>query len=248
MAGSELRILQAVSDFGIPVDAPVINQSDRYGHYQDALMNLITVDRVFICYCSRRDLSEGIACVANCQRYRLDNEKPVNAWLTELQGKAAIRLDTSGLSGFTVDDAIQDLAIVDDVSTLGHPVIWRKDGLVSYLLATSVDDSDGISHVVRGADLWPGTAAQQTVTQLLQRPVAQWLHVPCAVDEHGQKLGKQTRAPSIHSADPLTLLQQVWRFLGQHPFACGSLEEFWDLCPDHWCLTAVPTTTTQRID
>lgn len=248
VAGSELRILQAVSDFGIPVDAPVVNQSDRYGHYQDALMNLITVDRVFACYCSRRDLSEGVACVSNCQRHRLDNEKPITAWLSELQGKAAIRLDTSDLSGFTVDDAIQNPVTVDDASTLGHPVIWRKDGLVSYLLATSVDDSDGISHVVRGADLWPGTAAQQTVTQLLQRPLAQWLHVPCAVDEHGQKLGKQTRAPSIHSADPLTLLQQVWRFLGQHSFACGSLEEFWDLCPEHWCLTAVPTTTTQRID
>ncbi len=248
VAGSESRIVDAVSYFGIPVDGPVIKQSDRLARYQDALRTLASANRVFACYCTRRELDRGVNCVANCRQTRLDQTKPIRDTLSELRDKAAIRLDTTGVSGFIVDDVIQKAITVDDASSLGHPVIWRKDGLVSYLLATSVDDSDGISHVVRGADLWPGTAAQQIVTQLLDRPVPQWLHVPCAVDEHEQKLGKQTRAPSIHNADALTLLQQVWQFLGQQPFACGSLEAFWDLCPELWCVTAVPTITTQRID
>jgi len=88
---------------------------------------------------------------------------------------------------------------------------------------------------------------QQLLMLLLQRPVPRWAHVPCAVDNERHKLGKQTRAASIHDEIPLPLLQKVWQFLGQASLECGSLEQFWALAAEQWRIDAVPRITEQRI-
>ena len=102
--------------------------------------------------------------------------------------------------------------------------------------------------MVRGADLWQGTSTQQLIMELLGRPVPNWAHVPVAIDEHHQKLGKQTRAPSIHEALPQPLLQKAWQFLGQTPISCVTLEEFWTEAAHSWDIQSVPKEHSLRIN
>jgi len=178
-------------------------------------------------------------------------DTPIDQQLKSLRGLASVRWDLQASNinaSIDVLDSIQAPITVNPETDLGTPVLWRKDGYVSYLLATSVDDSDGITDVVRGADLWPETPAQHLLMQQLERVPPRWTHVPIAIDDEGLKLGKQTRARSIHEDDPLPLLQKVWRFLGQSPMVCGSLDDFWEKAADQWSLSAVPKVAAQRID
>ena len=251
VAGSAERIGQALMHFGVPIDGPIRKQSDSMAAYQQALLELAERDAVFACSCSRKLLHANNTCVAECRKLRLTTDSSIAEQLHKLHDTAAVRLDTSyldELNGLTVRDEIQASFCVEDLSTLGTPVLWRKDGYVSYLMATAIDDSGGITDVVRGADLWQETACQQLLMECLNRPVPRWAHVPCAVDDQDHKLGKQTRAASIHDADPLTLLQKVWQFLGQQTQGCGSLEDFWAHAEATWSLDAVPRVLTQRIN
>lgn len=249
--GSIDRICQVLPQFGIPIDGEIFRQSDSITRYQQALVELVERDAVFACTCSRKVLKANNVCAADCRNTRLTTNRPIDEQLQQFLGRAAVRLDTDSLTdldGLAVHDEIQSLQSIDDITTLGTPVVWRKDGYVSYMLATAIDDSDDITDVVRGADLWPESAHQQLIMECLKRRVPRWMHVPCAVDHQNNKLGKQTRAPSIHNADPLTLLQKVWRFLGQPTPVCGSLEDFWAHAAATWSLESVPRASAQRID
>ena len=249
--GSADRITQALNDFRVPIDGPICFQSGSIGRYQQALYHLIERDAVFICTCSRKSLGPNSTCVAQCRKNRLTTSTPVHEQLKRLVGYASVRLDSNSLTrlnGFVVYDCIQAPVCVENVVCVGTPVLWRKDGYVSYLLATAIDDSDNITDVVRGADLWQETASQQLLMECLNRPIPRWVHVPCAVDNNQQKLGKQTQAPSINGAEPLILLQKVWRFLGQPPLVCGSLEDFWMNAATAWSLDSVPRELAQQID
>ena len=93
---------------------------------------------------------------------------------------------------------------------MGDFVLRRKDGLFTYQLAVVVDDAaQGITHVVRGQDLLSNTARQIHLQNLLgyQRP--QYLHLPLVLDEHGEKLSKQTLATAIHTQDEKHALNEL---------------------------------------
>jgi len=251
--GSAARIMSALKLFDVSVSGEPIYQSQRLSAYQDALQILAKLDVVFVCTCSRQTLYQGHICQHDCFRHRLIPDAPIQEQLNIHKGRAAIRLDTSNATvqqqaPLNIFDRIQSQQSIDTVSELGTPVLWRKDGLVSYLLATSVDDSAGITDVVRGADLWQGTGTQQLLMELLGRPVPSWAHVPVAMDEQHQKLGKQTQAPSIHDAPALPLLQKAWQFLGQTPISCVTLEEFWTEAENSWAIHSVPKEHSLRIN
>jgi len=253
-AGSAERIVSALDHFMVPRDADVLQQSEHLSDYQQALRELIDLGVVFACNCSRKTLKDGVICTAMCRRHVLPSTPNVTQLLHRIHHRSALRLNLNHSAVNTllrthdvVTDRIQREQHINRAKLHSTPVLWRKDGYVSYLLATAVDDSNGITDVVRGADLWPETLMQQTLMRLLQRPLPQWAHVPCAVDSNDHKLGKQTRSPSIHQENPLPLLQKVWQFLGQTPFECGNLEQFWTGAADHWCISAVPQRTQQRI-
>ena len=251
VAGSAERICDALAAYGVPIDGPIVYQSHAVDDYQQALHDLIEHDAVFTCTCSRKSLRENKLCVADCRKSRLKTNTSIAEQLQQLKGHAAVRLDASALSrlnGLTVRDEIQQQHRIEHVSTLGTPVLWRKDGYVSYLLATAIDDSGDITDVVRGADLWQETACQQLIMECLNRPVPRWVHVPCAVDQLNHKLGKQTRAASIHDAEPLTLLHKAWLFLGQSTQGCVNLEEFWANAEATWSLESIPKVLAKRID
>ena len=100
----------------------------------------------------------------------------------------------------------------------GDVVVRRSDGLFAYQLAVVVDDAEqGITQVVRGADLLDSTPGQIRLQQLLGYPTPRYLHVPIATNAAGEKLSKQTHAPPLDPADAPRLLREALKFLRSRP-------------------------------
>ncbi len=109
-------------------------------------------------------------------------------------------------------DRVQGLLQQDLEREVGDFVLRRADGQFAYQLAVVVDDADqGVTDVVRGADLLDSTPRQIYLQRLLGLPTPRYLHVPVAVDANGEKLAKQTGARPIGKED----LRSALRFLGQ---------------------------------
>jgi glutamyl-Q tRNA(Asp) synthetase len=116
----------------------------------------------------------------------------------------------------------EDLALgsqSQDLNTqVGDFVLRRGDGLFTYQLAVVVDDADqGITHIVRGEDLLSNTARQIYLQTVLGYKTPHYKHLPLVLDEHGEKLSKQTLATKINTQDErhsLTELRKAARHLG----------------------------------
>lgn len=118
----------------------------------------------------------------------------------------------------------------------GDVIVLRADGLFAYQLAVVVDDRDqGVTDVVRGADLLDSTARQIHLQRLLGAAAPRYLHTPLVLNADGQKLSKQTLAPAINAADAVPLLHGALRFLGLHPPpGIEALEDLWQWAIAHW--------------
>jgi glutamyl-Q tRNA(Asp) synthetase len=98
----------------------------------------------------------------------------------------------------------------------GDFIVLRSDGIFAYQLAVVVDDgTQGITDVVRGADLLDSTPRQLYLQMLLELPHPRYLHVPVALNEAGEKLSKQNHAPPLNGANPARELREALRFLKQ---------------------------------
>ncbi len=125
---------------------------------------------------------------------------------------------------------------------VGDFVVRRADGLHAYQLAVVVDDADqGITSVVRGADLLASTPRQIFLQRRLGLPPQSYLHVPVAIDRSGAKLSKQTLAQRLPD-DPMPALLAAWHFLDQPPpqSAPASLAEFWTFAHASWSPRQLP--------
>jgi glutamyl-Q tRNA(Asp) synthetase len=134
---------------------------------------------------------------------------------------------------------VRDLAV-----DFGDFVVRRADGFFAYQLAVVVDDAaQGITEVVRGADLIESTPRQIHLQRLLDLPTPDYLHLPVALSKQREKLSKQTFAEPVDTICPVPQLYQVMRFLGQDvppELAEGSIEDFWRWAMTHWDIERVP--------
>ena len=94
----------------------------------------------------------------------------------------------------------------------------RRDGVFAYQLAVVLDDAlQGVTQVVRGADLLDNTPWQLSLQRALGLPAPGYAHLPLVVEAHGGKLAKSRRSLALQPAAAGPLLHQVLTLLGQEP-------------------------------
>ena len=120
---------------------------------------------------------------------------------------------------------------------VGNFVLRRADGIFAYQLAVVVDDAaQGVTDVVRGADLLDSTARQIHLQRLLDVPTPGYLHVPVATNAAGEKLSKQTRAPDASPEN----IPHALEFLGMQAPASMVGKELLEWAVRHWDPARVP--------
>ncbi|MFO6423978.1 tRNA glutamyl-Q(34) synthetase GluQRS [Motilimonas sp. KMU-193] len=206
VAGADKAILASLEQYGLTWDGPVRYQSQQTEHYEYVLTQLRQQALTYACQCTRAMIKQqGGLYLGTCRHLGLTDKNN------------AIRLHVKqGITEFT--DKLQGRVKINPAMANEDFIIKRKDGLYAYNLAVTLDDIDqGITEVVRGADLLEPTARQIGLMQLLNAPVPDYVHLPLAVTKPGFKLSKQNHAPAISDQD---IRQTTWRalaFLGQQP-------------------------------
>lgn len=235
---------QTLRAYGFHWDGPIIFQSERSNAYRQHLLQLNDKNTLYLCGCSRRELGNKSIYPNNCKpssslpdSYTKATSE-VAAKLSNTDKKNAIRvaIDTN----VVFDDLIQGSQCVEVGRQLGDTIVVRRDDLFAYALACAVDDADGISRVVRGADLLPTTAAQIRIMELLDLSVPEYAHIPLALNSDNQKLSKQTRAKPIDTMAVLPTLQLAWQALGQTNLDVHNVASFWQAAIPSWNLHSVP--------
>lgn len=203
IAGAADRQLATLAAFGLVSDGPVVRQSERGGHYQAALDDLLARGQAFFCHCSRSELAAtgGIhhRCVAS-----------------ERRAHPAVRLRVAPGTVIGFEDGLQGRFVQDVHAEAGDVVLRRADGYWAYQLAVVVDDAaQGFTDIVRGADLLDSTPRQIHLQHALGLSTPRYLHLPLIVDAEGHKLSKSMAALPVDADDPLPPLRAAWAALGQ---------------------------------
>ena len=200
---SETHILSCIDAFEFEPDAEIIFQKDRLTIYEQVLDQLKQQHAIYACQCTRKMLGSNHIYAGTCRDLNLDF------------AEQAIRLKVDDLL-ICFEDRLQGLQCSNLKDDLGDFVLKRRDGIISYQLAVVVDDYlQGITHVVRGADLLDNTARQIWLGSILNYPSLSYMHLPLAMNGQGQKLSKQNLAQALDVSKASELLQQAILALGQ---------------------------------
>jgi glutamyl-Q tRNA(Asp) synthetase len=243
--GAAEDILRALQACGLEWDGAVVWQSARSDAYHGALHRLRQAGRVYPCVCSRREIADSAVAGTEGPVYPGTCRAGIAAGKTA----RALRLSTQGVT-IEFDDAVQGRVAHDLERDSGDFVLYRADEVYAYQLAVVVDDAEqGITDVVRGADLLGSTPRQIYLQGLLGLPRPRYAHLPVAVNAAGEKLSKQTFASPLDATRPVPALAAALDFLGQQPppgLARATLREFWDWALKNWRLENVPRAVTAR--
>ena len=203
------QILRALESLGLEWDRPVAYQSRRRMLYRDALERL--TGKTYACGCSRKEVADSALAMNAAGVYPGTCRNGLPA------GKAprALRVRTTA-EPICFVDRVQGKIEQSVERDVGDFIVCRADGQFAYQLAVVVDDAEqGITDVVRGADLLDSTARQIYLQRLLGYPTPRYLHVPVAVNAVGEKLSKQTGARAIELTGAKDQLRTALAFLGQ---------------------------------
>lgn len=228
--GASREQLDALRRCGLEWDGEVLWQSRRDEVYRAALARLEQAGLLFACRCRRSELAGEVHhhCVSSHD-----------------EGPAAIRLRMPDRDIAFVD-AIRGPQRQNLAREVGDMVLWRRDGLVAYQLAVVVDDAEqGITEVVRGADLLDSSARQIFLQEALDLPHPAYAHLPLVLDRQGHKLGKSQQALALDVSQPLPALRAAWACLGQAPALladCTSLQDTLAVAIAAFDLAQVPAT------
>lgn len=232
--GAQSAILKALESYGFEWDGEMIRQSERHDAYAQVLDRLFNQGLAYACTCSRKQLEpyQGIY-PGLCRN------------LGHAQDDAAIRLRVPELEYHFID-RVQGQFRQHLGREVGDFVIRRRDGLYAYQLAVVLDDAwQGITDIVRGADLLDSTPRQLYLQELLGLPQPRYLHVPLITQPDGHKLGKSYRSPPLTEDQAPPLLLRALRALGQKPpadLADASVAEIMKWGIHHWDASLIPHT------
>lgn len=238
----------ALEAYGFTWDGPVWQQSARSTAYQAALDQLIARNLAYPCVCTRSQIAatagvrqgaDGWVYPGTCAGWAAGDPIPPNAaW------RFRVPCVEQGFEDRICGHRSQNLA-----RQVGDFPLLRADGCFTYQLAVVVDDlAQGITDVVRGADLIDSTPRQIALIRALGGMVPTYAHLPVVTNDLGEKLSKQTCAEAIPVAsaqERVAMLWQALHVLGQQPPAAlrqASQQELWSWALAHWCLADVPAT------
>jgi glutamyl-Q tRNA(Asp) synthetase len=193
--GAAADILRTLESLGLEWDRSVLYQSSRTAAYREAADDLLAAGLAFRCDCSRSRLrASGDQAPGRYPGTCRDRglREPDTAVRVRVAEPTCIRF-VDGLQG--------EQSTRLDVST-GDYIVLRRDGLPAYHLAVVLDDAaQGITAIVRGADLLDSTAAHIHLQGVLGAATPAYWHLPVVVSAQGQKLSKQTGAAPVHGDD-----------------------------------------------
>jgi glutamyl-Q tRNA(Asp) synthetase len=236
------QMLRTLEAFGFEWDGEILYQSTRREAYRAAIAALAKAGRIFGCSCTRKDLAAGGTDDApgypgTC---RQGPTRP---------GPTAQRFRVSDSRG-EYADLFQGLQAYD-LSTCGDVVVERRDGIASYQLAVVVDDAhQGITRVVRGADLAASTPWQIDLQAALDLPRPIYGHLPLLLEPDGAKLSKSRRSVPLDSSQVAKGLTSTLTHLSQTPppeLEHSSVGDAWKWAFAHWKPQALEGTASTRL-
>lgn len=221
--GADRLIMGQLHALGMHWDAEPVWQSRRQAHYQATFDQLRTHGQLYGCGCTRAET--GSRAYPGTCRQGVQPGRGVRAWRLRVP-PGVVHFEDRWLGPRQQDVARE----------VGDFIIRRADGLWAYQFVVVIDDIlQGVTDVVRGADLLDSTARQHLLARQLGRRPPRMMHVPLVLDGHGNKLSKQNHATALDTARPLDSLARAWRHLGLTPLpAAASLEDFWHAATVHW--------------
>ena len=231
---------------GLFWDEEIVYQSQRQEVYLGALEGLNDLQCLYSCTCSRQTIANALASLGietqrNQEMVYPGTCRPTNfianptETLRDLKKAWRIALPQNCLIEF--DDLALGIKKQNLNTEVGDFVLRRSDGLFTYQLAVVVDDAEqGITHIVRGEDLLSNTARQILLQKALGYKTPEYLHLPLVLDEHGEKLSKQTLATQINTRDEKHSLMEL-RKAGMH-LGMKNLPEGENVTIAEWLLAA----------
>ncbi len=229
VAGADVYIMQQLRSLGMHWDEEPNWQSQRLPLYQAAFDDLQARGLVYGCACTRRMLAGEGPYPGTC-RNGLPAGQAARAWRLKVP---------AGVERYT--DRWQGPQSQNVGHEIGDFILRRADGLWAYQFVVVVDDGlQGITDVVRGADLLDSTARQRILARCLGFAPPRMLHVPLILDDQGRKLSKQNHAPALDLAQPVDTLLRAWLALGFNTLSVESVDAFWDRAVPQWAAKHLP--------
>ncbi len=211
VAGADLQIQSQLLACGLHWDEEPVYQSARQDLYRKALAQLNHLQLIYPCTCSRQTIANTLIQMGVETPRNQEIVYPGTCRPKHLSMHSSDALDHSKVAwriALPKDCLIEfeDLSLgaqqQDLTKEVGDFVLRRNDGLFTYQLAVVVDDAiQGITHIVRGEDLLSNTARQIHLQNILGYSKPQYRHLPLVLDQHGEKLSKQTLATEIQTQD-----------------------------------------------
>lgn len=203
--GAVEQILHTLENHALEWDGEILYEHERLPRYHAALAELAAAGLTYRCSCSRSQLSDAVY-PGYCRHRPPAADQP-----------CAIRVIAPARS-VAFDDLLQGRFEQRLDRDVGDFIVLRRDGIVAYQLAVVVDDIDqGITHVLRGADLLDNTPRQLLLFEYLRARSPHYAHIPVLVDRSGRKLSKQTLAPAIDDEQASTNLTLLLSLLHHTP-------------------------------
>jgi glutamyl-Q tRNA(Asp) synthetase len=224
---------------------PPLYQSAHLEAYRDAFERLKSGGLVYPCGCTRAEIADSTVVQTN------SGERPYPGTCRDglKPGRRArswrMRVDAVEVA---FDDLIQGRVVQHLAREVGDFVLLRADGIFAYQLAVVVDDAfQGVTHVVRGADLLASTPRQIWLQRAMGLPEPVYAHHPVAVGEDGAKLSKQNLAEPVDTIEPALAVRRALRFLNHEPpggLTCGGMLEW---ARAHWDASRVTKARTLSV-
>ncbi|HUP45811.1 MAG TPA: tRNA glutamyl-Q(34) synthetase GluQRS [Thermoanaerobaculia bacterium] len=225
VAGAESEILGALERYGLDWDGEVVRQSERIALYEEALVELRSGGHLFDCACSRAELQRAASAPAASDPSERIYPGSCRAGLPAGREARAVRFRAPDRV-IRFDDRVVETVEENVAAATGDFVVKRADGVFAYQLAVVVDDAaQGVTQVVRGADLLSSTARQIALQEALGYAQPEYAHLPVVLAPDGSKLGKRDGALPLPSLDERRVRESLAGALAHLGLAATTLEE-----------------------